>query len=48
MIVFAPFLLALMHNNPLYYDLKKNKKTLNDINQEIITLKIEWHGIQEW
>jgi len=47
MIVFAPFLLTLMHSNPLYSDLKKNKKTLDDISQEIITLKIERHGIQE-
>jgi len=32
---------------PLYSDLEQIKKTLNNINPEIITLKIERHGIRE-
>ncbi len=36
-----------LRNNPLDFDLKQIKETLNNINREIITLKIEPHGIQE-
>lgn len=39
---------TLRRSNPLYHDLKQIKQIVKNINPEIITLKLEWHGIQEW